>query len=90
MAIVGSPRLSFIKDVLTITLLPTLLGGGQRKFQLVGRTSNAQQYKRIATWVSEGLVKPVIEQIYDIEDVKKAFERLKSGRTRGKPVVRIT
>lgn len=88
--IVGGLRLSFIRDVLSIMLWPTLLGGGQRKFQFVGRASNAPDYERIATWISDGLVKPVIEKTYDIEDVSKAFERLKSGRTRGKLVVRVT
>lgn len=88
--IIGGLRLSFIKDVLSIMLWPTLLGGGQRKFQFVGRTSNARDYERIAIWISDGLVKPVIEKIFDIEDVSKAFERLKSGRTRGKLVVRVT
>lgn len=46
--IVGGLRLSFIKDVLSIMLWPTLLGGGQRKSQFVGRTSNARDYERIA------------------------------------------
>jgi NADPH:quinone reductase-like Zn-dependent oxidoreductase len=36
--IAARPRLSFIKDILSIMLWPTFLGGGQRAFQLVGRT----------------------------------------------------
>lgn len=88
--IVGGLRLSFIKDALSIMLWPRFLGGGQRKFSFVGRTPNAQDYERIATWISDGYVKPVIEKIYDIEDVSKAFKSLKTGRTRGKLVVRIT
>ena len=88
--IAGGASLSFIRDVLSIMLWPTMLGGGRRKFQFVGRTSNAKDYERIAAWISDGVVKSVIEKIFDIEDVRGAFERLKSGRTRGKLVVKLT
>ena len=88
--IIGGLSLGFLKDMFQIMLLPVFLGGGKRPFQIVGRSSNAQHYEQIAAWINDGLIKPVIEKTYGIEDVSKAFERLKSGRTRGKLVVRIT
>jgi NADPH:quinone reductase-like Zn-dependent oxidoreductase len=87
--IASSPWLSFIKNILSIMLWPAFLGGGQRKFQLVGRTPNAQDYEQIAEWIRQGTVKVVIEQTFELEDVGKAFKRLKSGRTCGKLVVKV-
>lgn len=87
--IAAAPTLTFLRDVSTILLWPTFLGGGSRRFQLVGRTVDAQDYGRIAAWISEGVIKPVIEHIYDIEDIRTAFRKLKTGRARGKLVVRI-
>ncbi|KPM35903.1 hypothetical protein AK830_g10684 [Neonectria ditissima] len=66
-------RLGFIKDVSTTMLWPTVLGGGQRKSQLVGRTPDTQQYQRGSMWISEGAVKPVIEKTYDLEDIPRSI-----------------
>lgn len=88
--LVGGLSLRFIKDLASIMLWPRVLGGGQRKFQIVGRATNAQHYEQIAQWISGGIVKPVIEQTYDLEDIRQAFARLKSGRVRGKLVIKIS
>ncbi|KAI1322850.1 GroES-like protein [Xylariaceae sp. FL0255] len=88
--LVGGLSFPFIKDLLTIKLWPTFLNGNtKRRFQLVGRVTSAKDYDQIATWISKGFVKPVMEQVYEIEEVRAAFARIKSGRTRGKLVIRI-
>ncbi|CVK87769.1 related to zinc alcohol dehydrogenase [Fusarium mangiferae] len=78
--VVGGLDWKFVKQLITIFLWPKALGGGQRPFQIIGRSSSRSDY---------GVVKPVIEQIYDMEDIGAAFKRIKSGRARGKLVVRI-
>lgn len=85
----ASPNFTFIRSILPILLWPTFLGGGQREFQLVGRTSSQADYDRIAEWIKTGTIKIVIEDVYEMKDVKAAFARLKSGRVRGKLVVKI-
>lgn len=40
--------------------------------------------------VEKGLLKPVIEKVYSMEEVDKAFARLRSGRVRGKLVIQIS
>lgn len=60
-----------------------------RPFQFVTLKSNAEQYAHIAKWMQEGKVKAIIEQEFALEDAGKAFERLKSGRTRGKLVIKV-
>ncbi|RMZ82053.1 hypothetical protein DV737_g2162, partial [Chaetothyriales sp. CBS 132003] len=42
--------------------------------------------QQLAEWVKEGTVKVVKDSIFSHEDVPKAFERLKTGRARGKIV----
>lgn len=85
----ASPSFAFLRAVLPILFWPTMLGGGQRKFQLVGRKSNIEDYERIAEWIRTGEIRVVIEKVYRMEDIKEAFARLKSGRVRGKLVVKI-
>lgn len=84
-----SPNLSFAGNMLKIFLWPAILGGGQRSFSIAARKSSTSDYDHIAAWVQEGTVKPVIEHVYAIEDIGEAFERLRTGRTRGKLVVKI-
>lgn len=87
--IAGSPTLSFIYMAMQVMLLPSWLGGGQRKFEFVTAAASAEDYSKIMTYMQEGKVKAVIEKQYDLEDAAKAYERLKSGRTRGKLVVKV-
>lgn len=88
--IAGGAEFSVIKNMLSIFLWPSVLGGGQRKFQFVTCAANAVQYAELAKWLSEGKMKTVIEREYKLEEAGEAYERLKSGRTRGKLVVKVT
>ncbi|KAF5536658.1 zinc alcohol dehydrogenase [Fusarium mexicanum] len=87
--VLGGLNLKVVKQLMTIFLWPRALGGGQRPFQIIGRSPSRCDYTQLAEWTNDGVVKPVIEQIYDMEDIGAAFERIKSGRARGKLVVRI-
>jgi NADPH:quinone reductase-like Zn-dependent oxidoreductase len=88
--IAGNAQFSVIKDMLSIFLWPSALGGGQRKFQFVTCAANAVQYAELAKWLAEGKMKVIIEREYALEEAGEAYERLKSGRTRGKLVVKVT
>lgn len=83
------PEIGFALSTLKILLWPAFLGGRQQKFGVAARKSSISDYERIAAWVQDGTVKPVIERIYAMDDVGEAFQRLRSGRTRGKLVVKI-
>ncbi|KAK5119686.1 hypothetical protein LTR85_007262 [Meristemomyces frigidus] len=87
--IAGTPSLPFMFSMLKVFLWPRALGGGQRPFQFVTLATSAEQYAHIAKWMQEGKVKAVIEQEFELEEAGKAFERLKSGRTRGKLVIKV-
>lgn len=88
--IAGSAELSVVKNILSIFLWPKALGGGQRQFKFVMADSNAVHYAELAKWLAEGKIKTVIEEEFSLEDASKAYERLKTGRTRGKLVVKVT
>jgi len=88
--IAGGVAIKTFTDLLSIFLWPSALGGGQRKFGFVTAKSDVQHYELVAKWMKEGQVKPVIEQVVGIEDVSKAYERLKTGRTRGKLVIKVS
>ncbi|KAH6967630.1 hypothetical protein BKA56DRAFT_596935 [Ilyonectria sp. MPI-CAGE-AT-0026] len=70
-------------------LQPAWLGGGSRQFIIVGVKTKMEDLSRIGQWLEEGKVKPVV-QIFKWEDVPKAYAMIKSGRTVGKIVVRVS
>ncbi|KAK3676031.1 hypothetical protein LTR78_004223 [Recurvomyces mirabilis] len=87
--IAGTPSISFIIDFLKVLVWPSVLGGGQRTFTFVTANTNPTHYAEIAKWMEEGKVKAVIEKEFELEDADKAFAHLKSGRTKGKVVVKV-
>ncbi|MCJ1400965.1 hypothetical protein MMC11_004176 [Xylographa trunciseda] len=81
--------LQFALDIAKIFLWPRFLGGGQRKYVLFTGVPNAEQYSAVAEMMAEGKVRAVIEEIYSLEDLRRAFERLRTGRVSGKLVVKV-
>ena len=45
---------------------------------------------KVASLVDKGLIKPVIGSVYDFDDAKEAFEKLKDGTANGKIVLDVT
>ncbi|MCJ1281491.1 hypothetical protein MMC26_000811 [Xylographa opegraphella] len=89
-AVGGDPSLQGVVDFAKIFLWPRFLGGGQRKYVIFSAVANAEGYRVVAEMLAEGKVRVVIEEIYGLEDLGRAFERLKTGRVRGKLVIKVT
>ena len=69
---------------------PGFLGGGKTPFQLVQCKSSRNDFKQIAQWVQEGKVKVILEpEKFTWNDVPKAYEKVQSGRTKGKIVIEV-
>lgn len=51
--------------------------------------SNGAQLAGIAQLVDEGRIKPVIDQVFPFDNLSAAFERLATGRARGKIVLSV-
>ena len=85
----ATPGVGVVIDLMKIFLWPSFLGGGQRRFQFLTVVVNAKHYAHIADLMASGKVKPVVDEIYDLEDASKAFQKLKSGGFKGKLVVKV-
>jgi len=68
-------------------LLPSFLGD-RWKFEFVSVASHAEQFANIAQWVEECKCKIVIEEDFELKDVRKAFGRL-TWHTRVKLVIKV-
>lgn len=49
--------------------------------------AKAEDLKQIAGWMAEGKIKPVIDSNYRFEELRKAYQRVKMGRAKGKIIV---
>jgi NADPH:quinone reductase-like Zn-dependent oxidoreductase len=70
-------------------MVPGFLGGGKRKYTFVTAKANAACFEQLAAWMEEGKMRAVLDSTFEFDDVPKAFARLKTGRARGKVVVRV-
>ena len=68
---------------------PTVLGGGKHHFEFLGVSNKREDFDAIAKLIEEGRVKSVIDQIFETDEAKAAYSKLRTGRARGKIVVRV-
>ncbi|KAI5865686.1 reticulon-4-interacting protein 1, mitochondrial precursor [Durotheca rogersii] len=85
---VGAPA-SFggMKTLVSRMNLPSFLGGGERKIEFLFTKDTHEDLVQIGEWMREGKVRAVTDEVFPYEDAPKAFEKLKTGRARGKIVV---
>ena len=78
-------------DMLSRMYWPGFLGGGKRKFRFQSLESKQEDFQQLAEWIGKGKLKAVIDETYGFEDngPVKAFLKLKTGRARGKIMVRV-
>lgn len=69
---------------------PSFLGGGQRKYIIVMVKNNQRQLVQLGEWLAKGTMQVQLDSVHDLHDVGKAFEKLRSGRARGKIVVHVS
>jgi len=67
---------------------PTLLGGTPRKFKMVALGAvKEEDQKKVAGWIGDGKLKVMVDSVFDFEQAPQAFEKLKTGRAKGKIVI---
>lgn len=71
------------------SLLPSVLGGGKRSFLVMMVQTKHDDYVHIGKLMQEGKVKAVVDETFEYKDAPKAFEKLKTGRSRGNIVVTV-
>jgi len=77
------------KALWQIFLRPRWLGGTKRKWRLVQVKHKKTDLEAIARMVSEGKVKPLVDSVYSFDDALKAYEKLMTGRAKGKVVIKV-
>lgn len=78
-----------IRFITAAQFMPKFLSGAPRKHITGFGLPNRDNLSQIAQWIADGKVKSVIDSEYKFEDVKEAYLRLKTGRARGKIIVKI-
>ncbi|KAG7006797.1 hypothetical protein G7Y79_00013g035690 [Physcia stellaris] len=85
----GDPSFKAIFQGLKRKLWPSFLGGMKGKVEGFWPQQKPEDLRQIAEWMKEGPVKAVIDQRFPFEEAPQAFEKLKTGRARGKIVVDV-
>jgi NADPH:quinone reductase-like Zn-dependent oxidoreductase len=70
-------------------VVPGFLGGGKRKYVIFFFKNTREDLVKVGEWVQKGAVKVQLDTAFDFEDAVHAFEKLRSGRARGKIVVHV-
>ncbi|KAH0275498.1 hypothetical protein KCU91_g4508, partial [Aureobasidium melanogenum] len=78
-----------MKLFLPMKFLPRFLGGGQRKLTNFFSQPELEQLTQVRDWVSEKQIKVVFDRVVPFEQADQAFERIASGRTVGKIIVKL-
>ena len=71
------------------TLCPSILGGGRATFKAYFAKNNRAAFLQISDWMAAGKVRTVVDSVFEFEEMPKAIERIKSGRSTGKIIVHI-
>ncbi|KAJ6006020.1 hypothetical protein N7451_003964 [Penicillium sp. IBT 35674x] len=69
--------------------LPSWLGGTPRRYQMVMGTPGVDVMARVKQLAEDGVLVPIIDSTWEMEDALKAYEKLHSQRARGKVIVKI-
>jgi NADPH:quinone reductase-like Zn-dependent oxidoreductase len=86
----AAATLNGIYSILWRMCWPSLLGGGKRKLELLQVKNKEDDFRQIGEWMQRGKVRAVIEETFELGEATRAYEKLKTGRTRGKIVVHVT
>ncbi|KAK3947387.1 hypothetical protein QBC32DRAFT_224293 [Pseudoneurospora amorphoporcata] len=72
-------------------LRPVWLGGTPREFHLLLLIPGKKTVGEVGELIKEGVIKRgVVDGVWEMEELVKAYERLGSGRAKGKVVVRVS
>ncbi|USB33193.1 NADP-dependent oxidoreductase [Paenibacillus sp. YPG26] len=99
-SISGMPNARFGKEAKLGWLKTTILSAASRKIKAQEKKSRASyhflfmrpsgaQLKVVKEFIEGGLIKPIIDKVYRLEDTGQAFNYLESGRAKGKVIIRI-
>ncbi|KAF8644811.1 hypothetical protein AX16_008268 [Volvariella volvacea WC 439] len=68
---------------------PRFLGGIPRAYHIVMVKHSVQDLHALEELLAQGKLTPIVDSVYEFEDVLKAYERIMSFRATGKVVVKV-
>ncbi|KAI0409971.1 hypothetical protein F4802DRAFT_8949 [Xylaria palmicola] len=87
----GQLSLAGARIALSRALLPGFLGGGRRAWTFMLAEARREDLEQLARWMQEGTIRAVVDgDVFPFEEAPKAYEKLNTGRTRGKLVVKVS
>jgi NADPH:quinone reductase-like Zn-dependent oxidoreductase len=69
--------------------LTSFLGWGKRQYLFVEGNPRTAVFEQLAEWVQQGKLRAIVDSTWEFSEVPKAYERLKTGRAKGKVVVHV-
>jgi len=99
-SISGMPNARFGKEAKLGWMKTTILSIAGRKIKALEKKSqtryhflfmkpSGEQLKVLKEFIEGGLIKPIIDKVFDLKDAGQGFNYLESGRAKGKVVIRI-
>jgi NADPH:quinone reductase-like Zn-dependent oxidoreductase len=69
--------------------LTSLFRWGKRQYIFVDGNPSTAVFEQLATWMEQGKLRAIVDSTWGFSEVPKAYEKLKTGRARGKIVVHV-
>lgn len=99
-SISGPPDPDFAEEIGSpwfVKLIMRLLSFGVRKkakrlnvsFSFLFMKANGDQLKEITSLINSGVIRPVMDRVFQFESIKEAMTYVESGRAKGKVVIKI-
>ncbi|KAF5387131.1 hypothetical protein D9615_001846 [Tricholomella constricta] len=85
----GSELWKTVKTVFAAYLRPTWLGGTKRKYKIFMVKHRKSRLDDIQKMVSDGLIVPPVDSVYEFDDALKAYDRQMSARATGKIIIKV-
>lgn len=85
----GGVTKDMVKALVRRSLVPGFLGGGKRPWKFVLTAQSHANLESIGDLIKSGAVKPVLDEVFTFDKAPEAYKKLKSGRARGKIVVKV-
>lgn len=86
----GGASVAATKALARRTLLPGFLGGGKRPFKFLMTAQSHETLEALAALIKAGALTPVLDEVFAFEDAPLAYKKLKTGRAKGKIVVKVS
>ncbi len=86
----GEPSLGNVADMFKRKVWPGFLGGLRGKVVGYWPQPKPEDLLQLGAWMKTGQVKAVVDQKFLFEQAPQAFEKLRTGRAKGKIVIDVT